>query len=72
MTMTENELKDGRVVGIKVNGQVLRSSLVVLATGAQVAAAKMLGAVRDPNETFGLAIRAYAPTPRHAERHLEA
>ena len=32
----------------------------------------MLGAVRDPDETFGLAIRAYAPTPRHAERHLEA
>ena len=29
-------------------------------------------AVRDPDETFGLAIRAYAPTPRHAERHLEA
>ena len=65
-------IEDGRVVGITVNGQVLRSSLVVLATGAQGAAAKMLGAVRDPNETFGLAIRAYAPTPRHAERHLEA
>ena len=33
---------------------------------------RMLGAERDPNEPFGLAIRAYAPTPRHAERHLEA
>ncbi|MBU6241290.1 MAG: NAD(P)/FAD-dependent oxidoreductase [Acidobacteria bacterium] len=65
-------IEDERVVGITVNGEVLRSSLVIMATGAQGAAAKMLGAVRDPDETFGLAIRAYAPTPRHAERHLEA
>ena len=65
-------IEDGVVVGVEVNGEVMRASLVVLATGAQGAAAKMLGAVRDPNETFGLAIRAYAPTPRHAERHLEA
>jgi len=35
-------------------------------------AAKIVGAERDPDEPFGLAIRAYAPTPRHAERHLEA
>ena len=65
-------IEDSKVVGITVNGEVLRSSLVILATGAQGAAAKMLGAIRDPDETFGLAIRAYAPTPRHAERHLEA
>ncbi len=68
LPVIENET----VVGITVKGEVLRSSLVILATGAQGAAAKMLGAVRDPDETFGLAIRAYAPTPRHAERHLEA
>jgi len=65
-------IENGTVVGVETNGEVLRSSLVVLAAGAQGAAAKMLGAVRDPDETFGLAIRAYAPTPRHAERHLEA
>jgi geranylgeranyl reductase family protein len=65
-------IENGTVVGIDAGGEVMRSSLVVLATGAQGAAAKMLGAVRDPDETFGLAIRAYAPTPRHAERHLEA
>ncbi|MFM8848195.1 MAG: NAD(P)/FAD-dependent oxidoreductase [Actinomycetota bacterium] len=65
-------IENGVVVGVDVNGEVLRSSLVILAAGAQGAAAKMLGAVRDPDETFGLAIRAYAPTPRHAERHLEA
>ncbi len=44
----------------------------ILAAGAQGAAAKLVGAERDPDEPFGLAIRAYAPTPRHAERHLEA
>lgn len=65
-------IENGTVVGVETNGEVLRSSLVVLAAGAQGTAAKMLGAVRDPDETFGLAIRAYAPTPRHAERHLEA
>ena len=65
-------LEGEKVVGIEVNGEILRASMVVLATGAQGTAAKMLGAVRDPDETFGLAIRAYAPTPRHAERHLEA
>ena len=65
-------LEGDRVVGVQVGSEVFKSSLVVLATGAQGAAAKMLGAVRDPDETFGLAIRAYAPTPRHAERHLEA
>ena len=65
-------LEDDVAIGVKVNGEVVRATMVVLATGAQGAAAKMLGAVRDPDETFGLAIRAYAPTPRHAERHLEA
>ncbi len=61
-----------RVVGVRANGECLRAPLTVLAAGAQGAAAKMLGAERDPDEPFGLAIRAYAETPRHAERHLEA
>ena len=65
-------LEDGRAVGVVVGTEEIRASLVVLASGAQGAAAKMLGAVRDPNETFGLAIRAYVPSPRDAERHLEA
>ena len=65
-------LDGDRVTGVQVGSEVINASLVILATGAQGAAAKMLGAVRDPDETFGLAIRAYAPTPRHAERHLEA
>lgn len=65
-------IEDDRAVGVVVGEVHIRASLVVLASGAQGAAAKMLGAVRDPNETFGLAIRAYVPSPRHAERHLEA
>lgn len=66
------EIVDGRVVGVRVDSDVYHAPFVILAAGAQGMAATMLGAVRDPNETFGLAIRAYAPTPRHAERHLEA
>ena len=57
---------------MRVANDVYRAPFTILAAGAQGMAAKMLGAERDPNETFGLAIRAYAPTPRHAERHLEA
>ena len=66
-------LLDGNtVVGVTAGTDTYRAPLTILAAGAQGMAAKMLGAERDPNEPFGLAIRAYAPTPRHAERHLEA
>lgn len=59
-------------VGVTAGGETYSAPFTILAAGAQGQAAQILGAVRDPNETFGLAIRAYAPTPRHAERHLEA
>jgi geranylgeranyl reductase family protein len=65
-------LEDGRVIGVTSGGESYHAPMTILAAGAQGQAAKMLGAERDPNEPFGLAIRAYAPTPRHAERHLEA
>lgn len=65
-------LDGDRVVGVEARGERFHAPLTVLAAGAQGAAAKMLGAERLPDEPFGLAIRAYAPTPRHAERHLEA
>jgi menaquinone-9 beta-reductase len=65
-------LEDGRVIGVISDGESYHAPMTILAAGAQGQAAKMLGAERDPNEPFGLAIRAYAPTPRHAERHLEA
>lgn len=66
------EIDGDRVIGVRVGTDVYHAPFTILAAGAQGMAAKMLGAERDPNETFGLAIRAYAPTPRHAERHLEA
>lgn len=63
---------DGRVVGVEAGGQRWSADLVVLAAGAQGAAARILGAGRDPNEPFALAIRSYAPSERHDDRHLEA
>ena len=63
---------DGRVSGVEAAGTRWAADLVVIATGAPGAVARMLGAERDPNEPFGLAIRTYAASPRHADRHLEA
>ena len=63
---------DGRVVGVEANGQKWHGDLVVVAAGAPGAVARMLGAERDPDEPFGLAIRTYAESPRHADSHLEA
>ena len=61
-----------RVVGVEASGQRWQAGLVVIATGAPGHVARMLGAVRDPNEPFGLAIRTYVESPRHADRLLEA
>ncbi len=68
---------DGTVTGVEqVQGDSGRgrwlADVVVLATGAPGAAARMLGAERVDSEPFGLAIRTYASSPRHADRHLEA
>ena len=65
---------DGTVVGVEDSrdGRRWLAGLVVLATGAPGAAARVLGAERVDAEPFGLAIRTYAPSPRHADRHLEA
>ncbi|MEI8239096.1 MAG: geranylgeranyl reductase family protein [Actinomycetota bacterium] len=65
-------VESGRTIGVLANGERFEAPLTILAAGAQGAAAKVLGCERDPAEPFGLAIRAYAPSPRHAERHLEA
>ena len=65
-------LEDGRAVGVTAGGERWTADLVVLAAGAQGQSARMLGALRDPDEPFGLAIRTYAETPRHAEEYLEA
>ncbi len=65
-------VEGGRCVGVQAGGQRITADLVVLAAGAQGKAARLLGAGRDPNEPFGLAIRTYAETPRHADTYLEA
>ena len=46
--------------------------MVVAAAGAPGKAARMLGATRDRAEPYGVAIRSYVASPRHAERYLEA
>jgi geranylgeranyl reductase family protein len=62
----------GRVTGIRTAQGAIDADLVVAATGAPGSVARALGADRDPNEPFGLAIRAYVESPRHDDRHLEA
>jgi len=62
----------GRVTGIRTDQGAIDADLVVAATGAPGSVARALGADRDPNEPFGLAIRAYVESPRHDDRHLEA
>jgi menaquinone-9 beta-reductase len=65
-------IEHGRVVGVVAGDRVVDADLTVVAAGAQGAVARMLGADRVPDEPFGLAIRTYAATPRHADAHLEA
>ena len=65
-------IEHGRVTGVTANDRTWSGDLTVLAAGAPGPAARLLGAERDPREPFGLAIRTYAETPRHAERYLEA
>ena len=62
----------GHVTGVRTPQGPITADLVVAACGAPGAVARALGAARDPNEPFGLAIRAYVESPRHADRHLEA
>lgn len=62
----------GRVVGVEAAGRRWSADLVVLATGAPGPAARLVGADRVTEEPFGLAIRTYVESPRHADRHLES
>ncbi len=61
-----------RVIGVSHGGGTVRADLTVAATGAPGKVARMLGANRMEDEPFGLAIRTYATSPRHADAHLEA
>lgn len=61
-----------RVIGVEAAGRKWLADLTVLAAGATGQAARMLGAVKVEDETFGLAIRTYVESPRHDDQHLEA
>ncbi len=63
---------DGSVSGIRVGADTIDAGLVVAATGAPGKVARMLGAERDPNEPYGLAIRSYVESPRHDDALIEA
>lgn len=65
-------LDGDRVVGVDAGGERWTAPLVILATGAPGAAARLVGAERIQDEPFGLAIRTYAESPRHADDMLEA
>jgi len=63
---------DGAVTGVEAAGKRWSAGLTVAATGAPGAVAKMLGTNRVEGEPFGLAIRTYAESARHADEHIEA
>jgi len=69
-------IDDGIVRGVQVetsNGsREVLAEKVIVATGAPGAVARELGAVRVADEPFGLAIRTYVESPRHADDMLEA
>ncbi len=65
-------LDGDRVTGVTADGSTIEAGLTIVATGAPGQVARMLGAERVADEPFGLAIRTYAESPRHASRHLEA
>ncbi|MFT7473856.1 MAG: geranylgeranyl reductase family protein [Verrucomicrobiales bacterium] len=61
-----------RVIGVEAGEKTWHAPMTIVATGAPGKVAKMLGTERVDDEPFGLAIRAYAASPRHADQHLEA
>ena len=65
-------IENGKVVGVEAGGDRWEAPLTVVAAGAPGKVAKMLGTDRVEDEPFGLAIRAYVESPRHADYHLEA
>jgi geranylgeranyl reductase family protein len=70
-------IMDGdKVLGVQAGdgptARKIHAGLTIVAAGAVGKVAKMLGADRVEGETFGLAIRTYAETPRHDDVHLEA
>ena len=65
-------IEGDRVTGVKVGDKAFGAELVIVATGAPGKVARLLGANRVADEPYGIAIRSYATSPRHASEHLEA
>lgn len=63
---------DGRITGVSTAKGDWTADLVVHAAGAPGAVARKLGMKRVEDEPYGIAIRTYVESPRHADRFLEA
>jgi len=64
--------ESGKVVGVTSGTETWSADLVVAASGAPGKVARMLGTERKSDEPYGIAIRTYVESPRHADRYLEA
>ena len=64
--------KEKRVIGVSSGVDTWTADLVVAASGAPGEVARMLGTERKAGEPYGVAIRTYVESPRHADRYLEA
>ena len=64
--------EDERVIGVTSGTETWDSDLVVAASGAPGKVARMLGTERKSDEPYGIAIRTYVESPRHADHYLEA
>ena len=61
-----------RVTGVSSGSDTWSAELVVAASGAPGKVARMLGTERKTDEPYGIAIRTYVESPRHADEYLEA
>ena len=61
-----------QVIGVTSSSDRWTSKLVVAASGAPGKVARMLGTERKTDEPYGIAIRTYVESPRHADEYLEA
>ena len=61
-----------RVTGVTSGTETWDTDLVVAASGAPGKVARMLGTERKSGEPYGIAIRTYVESPRHADHYLEA
>ena len=61
-----------QVIGVTCGPDRWTSKLVVAASGAPGKVARMLGTERKTDDPYGIAIRTYVESPRHADEYLEA